>query len=150
MKYTGSTIRNFEGCKLKAYRDVKGVLTIAYGHTGPDVHEGMTCTPEQAFQWLMRDVGSAETAVNLMVRVTLSQNQFNALVSFIYNVGREAFNTSTLLRKLNEGDYKCASLEFVKWCHDDGEVVPGLVRRRLAERTLFDTPDGDKPSLNVS
>jgi lysozyme len=146
VKYTGSTIRNFEGCKLKAYRDGGGVLTIAYGHTGPDVKEGMTCTPEQAYQWLVRDVGSAETAVNLMVRVPIDQNQFNALVSLIYNIGREAFHTSTLLRKLNESDYHGASNEFVKWCHDNGEVVPGLVRRRMAEQKLFDTPVGDKTS----
>lgn len=139
-------IKEFEGCKLTAYRDGGGVLTIGYGHTGADVEEGMTITQEEADELLLLDLSDAEHGVNSLVKVPLTQNEFDALVSFAFNVGTdidadtkaEGLGDSTLLRKLNEHDYNGAAAEFPKWCKDNGKVIPGLLRRRLAEQKLFE------------
>jgi len=130
-------IKRFEGCKLKAYRCSAGVLTIGYGHTS-GVRAGATCTEEQAAAWLVVDVTQAERDVQRMVKVPLLQNEFDALVSFTFNLGGAALAKSTLLKKLNAGDHKGAALEFDKWALAGGKVVAGLVKRRKAERAMFE------------
>jgi lysozyme len=129
--------QQFEGMRLSAYQDQVGVWTIGFGHTGPDVHAGLTITQDQATVLLMKDVASASASVNNLVKVPLTQNQFDALVDFVFNLGQGKFAGSTLLRGLNAGDFSGAAAEFVKWDHAGGQVVPGLLRRRLAEAQLF-------------
>jgi lysozyme len=129
--------QQFEGMRLSAYQDQVGVWTIGFGHTGPDVHAGLTITQDQATALLMKDVASASASVNNLVKVPLTQNQFDALVDFVFNLGQGKFAGSTLLRGLNAGDFSGAAAEFVKWDHAGGQVVPGLLRRRLAEAQLF-------------
>jgi len=126
----------FESCRTIAYQDVKGVWTIGYGRT-KDVHEGNTCTQEQATAWLMDDMRWAEFVVNKLVTVPLMQGQFDALVDFVFNVGSENFEHSTLHALLNAGKYDEAADEFDKWDHAGGKVVAGLLRRRDAERAEF-------------
>ena len=103
--FVADKLKQWEGLRLTAYKDSGGVLTIGYGHTGPDVKAGMTITEAQAEMLLMRDLSRFEQSVERSVKVPLTDNQFGALVSFAYNVGTEAFERSTLLKKLNEGDY---------------------------------------------
>lgn len=133
-------IQAFEGCKLTAYIDGGGVLTVGWGHTGRDVTPGMAITQERA-DWLFdADIAVFEEAVNSLVKVSVTQNQFDALVSFSYNCGRDALKDSTLLRLLNEGEYVRAAAQLCRWNKDNGIVVKGLVRRRAAERLIFETP----------
>lgn len=135
-------IKDREGFSKVAYKDTGGVWTIGYGTTkvnGVPVQEGMTCTIEQGCLWLEEDARWAQTAVNKAVKVPLNQNQFDALVSFVYNVGEDAFYKSTLLRKLNSGDYHGAAKEFERWVLDNGKVIPGLVSRRHQEEELFES-----------
>lgn len=141
-------IKGFEGLRLNAYQDSAGVWTIGYGHTGPDVRPGMSITQAQAEQLLRQDVARFEQAVRDNVRVPLTQNQFDALVSFTYNVGEGALQDSTLLRKLNAGDYAGAQTEFGRWVYAGGERLEGLERRRAAEAALFggQAPEGTQPS----
>lgn len=127
----------FEGCKLDAYQDSVGVATIGYGHTR-NVTMGMTCTQEQAEQWLQEDVQSAADAVNRLVTVELTQQEFDALVDFTFNLGAGNLQRSTLLRLLNSGDYTGAAAEFQKWDKAGGQVLAGLLRRRQAEADMFD------------
>jgi lysozyme len=112
-------IKSFEGLRLKAYLDVKGVPTIGYGHTHgitqADVDKGRTCTESQADQWLREDIESAEDAILRHVDVALRQCEHEALVSLIFNIGAAAFATSTLRTKLNEGDKLGAACEFTRW-----------------------------------
>lgn len=135
-------LKEYEGFSADAYQDGGGVWTIGYGTTklptGPVV-QGMTCTKEQAELWLHNDLAWAQTAVNQMVRVPLTQTRYDALVSFVYNEGETQFSKSTLLRKLNSGDYAGASNEFPKWVYDNGKVVHGLENRREKERKMFNT-----------
>lgn len=140
-------IKQFEGCRLKAYQDGGGVWTIGFGHTGPEVVDGLVWTPEEADAAFLADVQEAVDGVTRLVTVPLTQNEFDALVSFAFNVGldedadtkAEGLGDSTLLRKLNDSDYDGAAAEFLRWNKDNGSVVPGLARRRLAEKTLFET-----------
>jgi lysozyme len=127
----------FEGCKLAAYPDSVGVPTIGYGHTR-NVSLGMTCTQEQAEQWLQEDIQSAADAVNRLVTVELTQQEFDALVDFTFNLGAGNLQSSTLLRLLNSGDYTGAAGEFDKWDRAGGQVLAGLLRRRQAEADMFD------------
>ena len=127
---------SFEGCKFTAYPDSGGVWTIGYGHT-KGVTEGMACSLEQAIEWLMEDVEEAEAAVNRLVKVPLTQGEFDALVDFVFNLGEKHFAESTLLRLLNEGDFVGAAEQFERWDKCDGKEVAGLLRRRLAEETEF-------------
>jgi lysozyme len=129
----------FEGCKLTAYQDVKGVWTIGIGHTGPEVVPGLTITQAQAQTLLVNDLSGAAACVNNAVSVPLSQQQFDALVDFVYNVGPGAFETSTLLKNLNAGDFAGAAAQFDVWDHAGTVVVPGLLRRRQAETALFNS-----------
>jgi lysozyme len=137
-------IKHFEGLRLKAYRDGGGVWTIGYGHT-KTAKPGMTISQEWAEKLLIEDVWFFERGVETLVTVDLSQPQFDALVSFSFNVGldqdddltAEGLGDSTLLRKLNGLDYIGAAEEFLRWNKDNGKVVAGLTRRRKAERDLF-------------
>ena len=129
--------QQFEGLRLTAYQDQVGVWTIGYGHTGPDVYPGLTISQNEATTLLLRDVGTAATCVNHVVTVALQQDEFDALVDFVFNLGTQAFAGSTLLRKLNASDFEGAINEFAKWDHAGGKVVAGLLRRRLAEAALF-------------
>mgnify|MGYP003382593463 CR=1 FL=1 len=129
-------IQAHEGLRLTAYRDPVGIWTIGYGSTG-GVRRGMTITRDQAVLRLYHDVDDAEATVNNRVTVPLSQSQFDALVSLVFNIGGGAFRKSTLLQKLNAGDYAGASNEFMRWIKAKGRVLGGLVTRRAAERALF-------------
>lgn len=129
-------IKSFEGLRLKAYQDSAGVWTIGYGHTG-GVRPGQQISQAQAEQYLRGDVRWAEQAVRDNVKVPISQNQFDALVSFTFNLGPNALKNSTLLKKLNAGDYAGAQAEFGKWVHAGGQRLEGLVRRRAEEAQLF-------------
>jgi len=139
MKYSKKGLQlteQFEGCKLVAYQDQVGVWTIGYGHTS-GVHQGMTCTQQQAEQWLSDDTAAAEQDVNTHVAVPLTQGEFDALVDFAFNLGRGALNNSTLLKYLNQGEYSAAANEFEKWDRAGGKEVAGLLRRRQAEKQEF-------------
>lgn len=129
--------KSFEGLHLSAYEDCAGVLTIGYGHTGHGVFPGQSVNEAEADQLLRADLADAVACVNRAVRVTISQGQFDAMVDFCYNAGRGNFMQSTLLRKVNCGDFAGAAAQFALWVYAGGEVVPGLVRRRRAEATLF-------------
>lgn len=129
-------IKSFEGCRLTAYQDSVGVWTIGYGHTS-GVYAGMTITEAKAEEYLKGDLVTAENAVNGKVTYSIKQNQFDALVSFTYNVGSGNFGSSTLLKKLNQGDITGAANEFDKWNKAGGQVLEGLVRRRAAEKAMF-------------
>lgn len=128
--------RSFEGCRFGAYLDGGGVPTIGYGHT-KNVRMGDECDMAQAVYWLRCDVQEAVDAVNANVTVPLSQNQFDACVDLVFNIGGSAFSKSTLLRLLNAGDYAGAAKQFERWNKDNGKVVAGLTRRRIAEKELF-------------
>ncbi len=130
-------IKHFEGCSLKAYQCPAGVLTIGYGHTGKSVKEGLKITQEEAEIILESDLEAFEEHVTKMVTVPLAQHQFDALVSFTFNCGIDAFRTSTLLKKLNSEDFSGAANEFPRWCKARGKVLGGLLRRRKSERHLF-------------
>ena len=136
-----SMIASFEGFEPKAYYCPAGVLTIGYGHTGTnaqgqELKEGDTVNHEQAMRLLYEDVLWAEDAVNEQ-RLNLTQNQFDALVSFVFNVGATAFAHSTLLKKLKSCDFEDAADEFLRWNKAGGKVLRGLTARREAERELF-------------
>ncbi len=136
---TGEALtESFEGCKLKAYRDIAGVLSIAYGHT-QNVVWGQTCTMEEAIAWLEQDTHNAANAVNRFVTVKLNQQEFDALTDFTFNLGIGAFYRSTMLKDLNAGDFKAAADQFERWDHASGQVVAGLLRRRLAEEVEFNS-----------
>lgn len=149
---TQNLIVEFEGLRLVAYQDGGGVWTIGIGHTSmagePKVYKGLTITKDQAYAILAKDIARTERQVQSLVKVPINNNQYGALVSFAFNVGSdidedkvaEGLGDSTLLRKLNAKDYKGAADEFLKWDHDNGEVVAGLTRRRKAERALFLKP----------
>ena len=132
-------IKDYEGVRYTAYLDTGGVWTNGAGHTGPDVHEGQVVDEAQVDAWLTEDLEEAEDAVNRLVKVALTQGQFDALVSFVYNLGETQFKNSTLLRKLNAGDYEGARNEFKRWVYDNGKIQPGLVKRRYAEAERFAT-----------
>jgi GH24 family phage-related lysozyme (muramidase) len=135
-------IKSFEGLKLEAYKPVptEHYWTIGYGHYGSDVREHQKITSSQAEELLKQDLKVYAYSVSQNVKHVINQNQFDALVSFCYNVGKEALRTSTLLKKLNAGDIIGAGNEFEKWVHGGGKVLPGLVTRRKAEKTLFLKP----------
>lgn len=137
-------IKQFEGCKLTAYPDPGtggAPWTIGYGWTQPvdgkPVRPGMTIDQATADRLLKTGLVSYENDVSRLVKVKLSQGQFDALVSFTYNIGSRSLSTSTLLSKLNAGDYAGAANEFTRWNKAGGKVLNGLTRRREAERALF-------------
>jgi lysozyme len=127
----------FEGCKLATYSDIRGILTIGYGHTGADVVEGMVISQQQAVSLLLSDVAAAVTCVNHAVAVAINQDEFDALVDFAFNAGRGNFVTSTLLRDLNASDFAGAAQQFLRWIYAGKVASSGLLRRREAEEQLF-------------
>jgi len=129
-------IKSFEGLRLAAYQDSVGVWTIGYGHTGT-ARPGQRITEQQAEALLREDVASFEQCVMRAVKAPLDQHQFDALVSFAFNLGCGALSRSTLLKKLNGLDYSGAADEIPRWNRAGGNVLRGLVRRRAAERDLF-------------
>lgn len=131
-------LTTFEGCELHAYDDGGGVWTIGYGHI-EGVYPGMSITQAQAQDFLHTDLEQFESYVEEAVQVEINEDQFSALVCFCFNVGpgTEGFGGSTLLRKLNAGDYQGAAAQFPVWNKVDGEPWLGLTRRRLAEQALF-------------
>ncbi len=131
-----SIIKQFEGLELKAYLCPAGVLTIGYGHTGSDVKPGMVITEAKADALLRLDLERFEGAVNKLAPAT-TQEQFDALVSFTFNLGESALAKSTLLKKHNAGDYAGAAAEFAKWINAGGRPLEGLKRRRAAEAQLY-------------
>lgn len=134
-------IKSFEGCKLTAYKDAAGVWTIGWGWTRPvdgvAIHEGMVITQEKADQLLVEGLKDYEAPVNSNVTVKITQSEFDALVSFTYNLGAANFKSSTLLKKLNAGETQVAADEFLRWNKAGGQTLFGLVRRRAYERDLF-------------
>ncbi|WP_273782995.1 lysozyme [Bartonella sp. ML69XJBT] len=134
-------IKQWEGLRLEAYKDTACVWTIGYGHTSragkPLVHKGMRLTKEQAEEILCEDLKQFEKAVEQSVTVSLTDSQFAALVSFCYNVGTKAFCQSTLLKKLNQGDYESVPVELQKWNKVGGKCLKGLSNRRAAEAGLW-------------
>lgn len=131
--------QQFEGLKFSSYQDQVGVWTIGYGHTGSTVHGGQTISQTQADQLLRSDVAGAVTCVNNAVTAKINQNQFDALVDFVFNPGCHALLTSTLLRYVNSGQFAAAATQFQLWDHAGGVIVPGLLQRRQAEATLFNS-----------
>ena len=129
-------IKQFESLQLKAYKCSANVWTIGYGHT-KNVKEGDRISQDQANCFLMQDLYSVERAIVRLVKVKINQNQFDALCSLIFNIGISAFNKSTLLAKLNNGDYVGAAEQFRRWNKVNNVVTAGLVRRRQAEEDLF-------------
>lgn len=131
-------IKHYEGMKLRAYKDMVGVWTIGYGHTGPEVHSGLVWTPEQAEQAL-RDRLDNEFVPGVLKALTKRPQpcELDAMVSLAYNVGVGAFSNSTLVKKYNAGDTDGAAEQFHRWTIAEGKSVKGLRRRRAAEAARF-------------
>lgn len=136
-------IKGFEGYKSNAYLDSANVWTIGHGTikypNGTRVKKGDVCTPAQAVEYMKHDLIGFEKTVNTEVKVPINQNQYDALVSLTYNIGQGAFSGSTLLKKLNAKDYAGASEQFLVWKKAGGQVVQGLLNRRIKERAVFDS-----------
>lgn len=130
-------VKASEGCRLTAYRDSAGVLTIGYGHTH-GVIAGQTITQNDADAMLLDDLDAAAESVGKLVSVPLTQGQFDALCDFVFNLGEGRLRESTLLRLLNKRDYSAAAAQFRFWVMAGGHVLPGLTKRRAAERALFE------------
>lgn len=130
-------IKHFEGCKLKSYYCVAGRCTIGYGHTGPDVKPGMVITEARAEEFLRQDLAKAEKAVAELVKVPLTDGQHAAVVDLVFNVGRDAFAKSTLLKLLNQREYGKAADQLMRWVHSGSAVISGLQRRRQAAREMW-------------
>jgi lysozyme len=145
-------IEDSEGCVLKAYKDQVGVWTIGWGHTGPEVVEGLVWTQAQADEQFLKDVAIREQAVRAMVpnsvsnphyygvRRAVSENEVGALTSLVFNVGAKAVYHSELLALFHAGDTFGAAKLFLRWDHAGGEKSAGLLLRRFKEGALFLTP----------
>lgn len=130
-------LKTVEGYRSTVYKDVAGFKTIGYGHKLTALENYTEITREEAARLLAKDVAGAEAGVNALVTVPLKQGQFDALVSFAYNVGVGAFRRSTMLKNLNAGSYTGAAAEFGKWIYAGGKPSGGLQNRRAAELALF-------------
>ena len=130
-------IKKFEGCELKAYKCAAGVWTIGYGST-KGVKEGDTMTQEDADNLLLHEMEEYEGYVNDLAEVDLKQNQFDALVSWVFNLGPANLKASTLLKVLNAKDYEGVPAQIKRWNKAGGKVLQGLIRRREAESLLFE------------
>lgn len=136
-------IKDYEGLRLTAYPDPGtggAPYTVGFGHTGPDVTPRTKITKDKAEELLIADLATAERTVESLVKVPLTDNQFAALVSFVFNCGAANFRSSTLLRRLNDGDYSCVPMQLARWNRATGKVLPGLTRRRAAEAVLWGKP----------
>lgn len=144
-------IQHYESCSLKSYRDSVGVLTIGWGHTGPDVYDGMVISQDEADQLFLDDIKSFENMLNDRLSVVLEQNQFDALLSFLFNVGpgkagtkdglftlRDG-NPSTLWKLVQSGQNDGVPQQFMLWTRAGGQVLRGLVARRRTESNLYST-----------
>jgi len=134
-------IKRWEGLRTTAYKDSAGIWTIGYGHTSsagkPRVYHGLRITEDEADAILARDLSQYERAVSEAVKMQINDNQFAALVSFAYNVGASAFKRSTLVKKLNKGNYDAVPAELMKWVNAGGKKLKGLENRRAAEAGLW-------------
>jgi len=130
-------LKYFEGCRLEAYQDSVGVWTIGYGHT-KGVHEGMTITQEEAEQMLLEELVEYEGYVEKLVEVPLNQEQFDALTVWVYNLGPTNFKSSTLLKRLNEGNFEDVPNQIKRWDKAGGKQLLGLTKRREAEARHFE------------
>lgn len=140
-KNCADLVKQFEGKRLTAYPDPAtggAPWTIGYGHTGADVHPGMTITDAEADRLLENDLARIADGVDRLLQVSLTQEQFDALVCFAYNVGLGNLGKSTLLKLVNQGRFVDAAHEFVKWDRAAGKEMAGLKRRRLAEEATFE------------
>ena len=135
-----SLIKKFEGCKLEAYKCSAGVWTIGYGHT-TGVKEGDVCTQEEAEKLLRGDIFKFEEYVQDSVKVDLDQSQFDALVAWTFNLGPGNLRSSTMLKKLNNGEYEYVPFEMRRWNKAGGKTLDGLIRRRQAESLLFESKE---------
>lgn len=129
-------VKHFEDCKLEAYLCPAGVPTIGWGHT-KGVKLGDKITQDKADSLFEQDYHEAEQQVQEVVTAFLSDQQLGALTSFVFNLGIGQLKVSTLLKKLNQNDYKGAAEEFRKWIYSNGKILPGLVKRREMERMVF-------------
>ncbi|WOE32197.1 MULTISPECIES: lysozyme [unclassified Acinetobacter] len=136
-----SIIRESEGLRLKAYKDTGGVWTIGFGTikypNGTSVKSGDTCTEAQANEWLKNDCKWVDSCLDQNIKVKINQNQFDALASFVYNVGETAFIKSTMLTLINQNNLAAAAHQFDRWIFDNGKRIQGLVNRRAKEKELF-------------
>jgi len=130
-------IKRFEGLRLEAYKDVGGVLTIGYGHTDLSIKETDKITQARADIFLQKDINNAERIVSKYIKSDINENQFSALVCFVFNIGEGNFRDSTMCKRINASDPK-ASEEFLRWVKVKGQQVQGLVYRRIAEKALYD------------
>ena len=130
-------IRQSEGLRLQAYRDCVGVLTIGYGHTGPDVSDGKKITVDEAEFLLQTDTTHACDSVLQLTNGNVSQGQLDALTDFVFNMGSSRLKTSTLLKRHNAGNYTGAAAEFSRWIYAGGKPCPGLIKRRAAETHMY-------------
>jgi len=135
-----SLIKKFEGCELEAYQCAAGVWTIGYGST-KDVKEGDTLTQKEADNLLLHEMQEYEGYIKELVKVPLKQNQFDALVSWVFNLGPANLKTSTMLKFLNAGDYHLIPSQIKRWNKASGKVLEGLIRRREAEALMFEDKD---------
>jgi len=129
-------IKHFEGLELNAYQCAAGVWTIGYGHT-KGVQKGMVISEDTANEMLVEELNEYENYINTLVTVELNQNQFDAMVSWVYNLGGGNLKASTLLKVLNAGDYAGVPAQMMRWNKAGGKVLEGLTRRRQAEADLF-------------
>jgi len=142
-------IKRFEGFSATPYLCPAGVPTIGYGSTMQPNDKPVTMKhppidAEEAAEWLEQDVGIIAAGLHMRTKsLNLNQNQFDALVCLAYNIGTAALSSSTLLKMLNSGDFEGAAAQFLRWNKNDGKVMLGLARRRLAEKYLFDGRDVD-------
>ena len=135
-----SLIKKFEGCELEAYQCAAGVWTIGYGST-KDVKEGDTLTQKEADNFLLHEMQEYEGYIKELVKVPLKQNQFDALVSWVFNLGPANLKASTMLKFLNAGDYHLIPSQIKRWNKASGKVLEGLIRRREAEALMFEDKD---------
>ncbi len=141
-------LTRYEDFRPKPYDDGTGTLTIGYGHTRSAVMPAKV-TEEEARELLRQDLEYFYEVLYRQVRVPMNENQFSSLICFVYNVGEGNLRNSTLLKKLNNANFKAASAEFEKWTKGDGKVLGGLLRRRAAEQQLFRTPPPAKVDVNI-
>lgn len=135
-------IKKCEGLRLEAYQDSVGVWTIGWGHTGPEVRNGLKIPKGQAEGWLLEDCEKAENCIKRNCKDVLdsmNESQFSALVSFVFNVGCTAFSRSSMLKFLKKKDWRYAAMEFDRWVYAGKRKLPGLVTRRAMEKALFVT-----------
>ena len=136
-QYLIDFIKQYEGLRLTAYYDSVNVLTIGYGHTGRDVHIGEIITQQEADSLLTNDILLFWNSISRNIKVSLTDYQHAALTSFAYNLGMSNLLSSTLWRLVNEGQFELASEQFTRWVYAGGEILPGLVKRREAEKEMF-------------